>query len=85
MSLMPSCKDITEHSSDYLDKHQTFFQRLAFKLHLFICVNCRRYVSQLKLTIATIGKTKGAIPEPVDEQQTRDIVAILRQEVGKKD
>jgi len=82
---MPSCKDITEHSSDYLDKHQPFFERLAFRMHLFLCVNCRRYLSQLKLTIATIGKIEDAVPQPVDEQQARAIVTALREEMEKKD
>ena len=82
---MPSCKDITKHSSDYLDKNQTLFQRLGFKMHLFMCVNCKRYVSQLKLTIATIGKTENANPQPVDEQHVHDIVENLKQDAANKD
>jgi hypothetical protein len=85
MSGMPSCKDITKHSSDYLEKNQTFFQRLGFKMHLFMCVNCKRYVSQLKLTIATIGKTENATPQPVDEQHVHDIVEKLKQDAANKD
>ena len=83
MSIMPSCKDITKHSSDYLDGNQSFMQRLGFKMHLFMCVNCKRYVSQLKLTIATIGKSESATPQPVDEQHVHDIVEKLKQGVEK--
>ena len=85
MKLMPSCKDITEHSSDYLDRNLTFVQRMGFKMHLFMCTNCERYVSQLKLTIATLGKIDKASPHPVDDQQVRSIVDKLRQQSEKKD
>jgi hypothetical protein len=85
MSGMPSCKDITKQSSDYLEGNQTLFQRLGFKMHIFMCVNCQRYVSQLKLTIATIGKTKNATPQPVDEQHVQEIVEKLHQDADNKD
>ena len=85
MKIMPSCKDITEHSSDYLDRNLSFMERLSFKMHVFMCVNCKRYVSQLKLTIATIGKTQNAIPQPVDEQHVQEIVENLQQNVGSRD
>lgn len=85
MKIMPSCKDITDHSSDYLDRNLSFMERLGFKIHLFLCVNCKRYVSQLKLTIATIGKTQNAVPQPVDEQHVQEIVKNLKQGVGRQD
>ncbi|AFJ01306.1 hypothetical protein Q7C_125 [Methylophaga frappieri] len=48
------CKDIAHHASDYLDQQLTWRQRLAFKLHLFICRNCRQYVHQIGQTVAGI-------------------------------
>ena len=47
---MLKCKQIAERATDYLEEQQTWSQRLAWKLHLFMCVNCRRFVKQLKLT-----------------------------------
>jgi len=85
MKIMPSCKDVTDHSSDYLDRNLSFMERLGFKMHIFLCVNCKRYVSQLKLTIATIGKTQNAVPQPVDEQHVQKIVKNLQQSVGSQD
>lgn len=87
MSLMPSCKDITEHASDYLDRDLTLLQRAGFRLHLFMCVHCRQYVEQLKLTITTlgkIGKTPEASPPSVDPQQVQDIVSQLHRHSGNK-
>lgn len=82
MSLMPSCKDIAEHASHYVDRHMPLHKRLGFMLHIFICVDCRRYIQQLKLTIATIatiGKSpEAAVPE-INPQQVSDIVDHLQQ------
>ena len=84
MSLMPSCKDITEHSSEYLDKNLPLMKRLSFHMHMFMCVNCRRYVNQIKLTIATIGKTEQAKPKPVDEKQVQEIVQFIQSHRDEK-
>ena len=85
MKIMPSCKDITNQSSDYLDRNLSFMERLGFKMHMFLCVNCKRYVSQLQLTIATIGKTQNADPQPVDEQHVQEIVENLQQSTSSQD
>jgi hypothetical protein len=49
-------------------------------VHLFLCHNCSRYLSQLKLTIATLGKIDKAVPQPVEEQQVQDIIEKLKQQ-----
>lgn len=85
MSLMPSCKDITEHSSDYLDRHMPWWQRANYRLHLMICVHCRRYVRQLKLTISTLGRTQEAAVPTTNEQQVHSIVAHLQTHPTKND
>ncbi|WP_455217768.1 zf-HC2 domain-containing protein [Kaarinaea lacus] len=82
---MPSCKDVTEHASDYLERSMTPMQRLGYRMHLFMCVNCKRYVSQLKLTIATLGKIDSATPQPVNEQQVQSIVEALKKQTGSED
>lgn len=87
MSLMPSCKDVSEYSSDYLDKNLSLRQRARFKLHIFICVQCRQYVDHLKLTIATIGaigKTPEASPPDIDAQQVQDIVSQIQQHASSQ-
>lgn len=51
---MLKCREIEQLASDYLDKDLSFRQRIAFKMHLFVCHNCRNYVRQLKSTIFSI-------------------------------
>lgn len=80
MSLMPSCKDITKHSSDYLDRQLPWWERIGYWLHLMMCVHCRRYLEQFKLTIRTLGKIQEASPPDVSKQQVQDIVEQLQKE-----
>lgn len=53
---MLSCKHLVEQASDYIDDEMTMGKRIQVKLHLFVCVSCRRYLKQLKLTIAMLGR-----------------------------
>ena len=85
MSLMPSCKDITKHSSDYLDRQLPWWGRVGYWLHLLMCVHCRRYIDQLKLTITTLGQTQEAIPPEISEQQVQDIVAQMQKQAPRTD
>jgi len=46
---MLSCKDTTVMVSQSLDRKLTLRERLGVKLHLMICVACRRMVKQMQL------------------------------------
>jgi predicted anti-sigma-YlaC factor YlaD len=78
MNLMPSCQGITERASEYLDRDLPRWKRMSFRMHLLMCIHCRRYVSQLKLTIDTIGKIPEATPPVPDEKQIREIIGQLQ-------
>lgn len=75
---MLSCKDVSHKASDYLDRNLPWRTRLGMRMHLLICVHCRRYVQQLGVTIRSIGGLRQA-PEP-DQQQVDDIASMLRQQ-----
>ncbi len=53
---MLSCKHLVEQASDYIDDEMSMRKRVQVKLHLFMCVSCRRYLKQLKLTIAMLRR-----------------------------
>lgn len=76
---MLSCKDITEHANAYLEKDLSFSKRLSVGLHLFICVNCRRYVQQLRITIQTLGLMKEEAHP--DEDFTKQLTEQFKQEI----
>jgi len=73
---MISCKDITENANGYIDHELPFMARMKMKIHLMMCVNCRRYISQLRTTIAALGKM--GKQQPVDEDTVDKIVDKLK-------
>ncbi|MBF7729671.1 zf-HC2 domain-containing protein [Pseudomonas sp. N040] len=61
---MLTCKQLVSHSSDYLDAQLPLRGRLAVRLHLAMCVHCRRFIRQMKLSQAVIRRLPdAAIPE----------------------
>ena len=51
---MLSCKALVAQSSDYLDGQLKLRQRLSVRAHLALCVNCRRFIRQLRLSQAVL-------------------------------
>jgi predicted anti-sigma-YlaC factor YlaD len=52
---LPSCKQVTELSSQLLDERLSVWTRLKLRAHLLMCDGCRRYRQQMQLTSATVG------------------------------
>jgi len=67
---MLSCKDTTVMVSQSLDRTLTLRERFGVKLHLMICVACRRMLKQLQL-LSTVAQHYSALEdeEPSREQQ----------------
>jgi predicted anti-sigma-YlaC factor YlaD len=81
--MMPSCKEITEKSSDYLEHNLPWWKRPGYWLHLAMCVHCRRYIDQLSLTIKTIRKSADATPPSVTPEHVQEIVEKMKQSEKK--
>lgn len=66
---MLTCKQMTELVTDYAEGRMPFWTRVSFNLHLGMCRHCRRYVKQMRLTVAATGKlpTEEVAPEVRDE------------------
>lgn len=61
---MLSCKELVAHSSDFLDGQLNLRQRLAVRAHLAMCVRCRRFIRQMRLTQAVLRQLpETAVPE----------------------
>lgn len=70
------CKDIHDHASDYLEKRFSWWQRLQFRWHLFICVHCRNFIRQMRTTVSALaGLKKSADNSAIDNQ----VALMLRQ------
>ncbi len=51
---MLKCRDVTAMASDYLDQNLTARERWRVRLHLLICIHCRRFYDQLRRVIAAL-------------------------------
>ena len=50
-----TCRELSEIVTDYLEGAMPLRDRIRFDLHLAVCPECRRYVEQMKQTVATLG------------------------------
>lgn len=67
-----TCKKLTEAVTDYLEGELTVAQWVRFQMHLGMCVGCRRYLRQMKLTIRTLGRLpEEPVPAAVREELLR--------------
>lgn len=80
---MLSCKEVAQQASDYIDQQYNWRQRMAFRLHLFICGNCRRYISQLRSSIESLKLVKSQ-PQPILNEHQKNLVRLLREESQKR-
>jgi predicted anti-sigma-YlaC factor YlaD len=59
--LLPGCKDITALISRSLEKDLSFREKLVMKTHLYTCLACRRYLTQLAFMSEVLGKQEEQI------------------------
>ena len=79
---MLKCRQIEQLASDYLDKDLSFRQRMAFKMHLFMCHNCRNYLRQLKTTISSI-RLMPVNQSIVVDDKVKDLAKQLLEQTSK--
>lgn len=80
---MLRCKQIAEQASDYLDHQHSWQKRMAFRLHLMMCRNCRRYIDQLRSSIESLRLLKSRT-QPILTEQQKQLAKQLRQQVQKR-
>lgn len=73
---MLSCHDLAHHhASDYIDGQLGWRDRFRVRLHLLICVHCRRFIRQLKLVPKVLrgrdNRPGGTDHEPLQEELQR--------------
>ena len=55
---MLSCKQVVDRADALIAGEMTLRQRCAVWYHMAICVNCRRYLRQLKLLLRTLPRLR---------------------------
>lgn len=62
---MLTCRQMTDLVTEYIEGTMPLAQRLRFQLHVGLCRRCRRYLSQMRMTIRSLRLLRPAvIPEP---------------------
>jgi predicted anti-sigma-YlaC factor YlaD len=61
---MLTCKELVANSSDFLDRQLSLRLRLSVRAHLAMCVKCRRFIRQMRLSQALLRQLpEGQSPE----------------------
>lgn len=84
LPLMFTCAEFERFVLDYLDGSLSTKQRAVFKVHLFLCKDCQRYLAAYERSIA-MGKAAfedpdASIPENVPEDLVQAILADKKSE-----
>ena len=72
---MPTCQEVAENATEYLEKALPRRERLGVWAHLRVCPNCRAYLRQLMGTSA-LTRRAGAAPTPPHEEDR--LVAMMK-------
>lgn len=60
---MPTCRDMSELVTDYMEHATSFRMRLSMWLHLSRCDACRHYYDQVRRTVALLGHGQVTAPD----------------------
>lgn len=53
---MLTCKEVTQRVTAYMERELSWSEWVQFMLHVVMCRFCRRYVSQMEATRATLRR-----------------------------
>jgi predicted anti-sigma-YlaC factor YlaD len=67
MLRMPTCREMSELVTDYLERTLPLRRRLDAGWHLFLCPACRRYYEQMRQTIRLLTGRRLSPPDPAAE------------------
>ena len=73
---MPTCRDMSEMVTDYLERAVSLRTRLDMWWHLFRCEACRHYYDQVRRTVRLLGSRRLPAPDPATED---GVVAAARE------
>ena len=71
---MPTCRDMSELVTDYLEHATPIRTRFGMWLHLLQCEACRRYFDQMRRTVRLMSSRA---PMPPDRQTEEDVLATV--------
>jgi anti-sigma factor RsiW len=73
---LPTCREVVELVTDYLEGQMPSGDRERFEMHLAICEPCVTYLEQMRLTIGAVG---GVDESTIPDDQRDGLVAAFRE------
>jgi predicted anti-sigma-YlaC factor YlaD len=74
---MMTCEEIAEFLADYLEQSLPFRQRMAFRLHLALCRDCRRYLATYEKTQQLIQTLRSDEAVSCGDQVPQELVQAI--------
>ena len=78
---MPTCREMSELVTDYLERAVPLRSRLDMRWHLFRCEACRHYYDQIRRTVRLLGS---GYPRPPASATEEAVLAAARGEHPRK-
>ena len=77
----PTCQELAEFVTDYIEGVLPPAHRANFDLHIADCPDCRNYVEQMRITIAVAGEIPA---EEIPLEVRRELLAAFRAWAGER-
>ena len=79
---MLTCRELNQqHASDHVDGCLSARKRLAVRLHLALCSNCRRFIQQLRRVKSVLRERPDvALPDSEAKPLAARLQAVLREQ-----
>ena len=77
-----SCKDITERASDFVSHRMSRWDRIKYRVHLFICHDCQRFIAQFRATLASLHRRAQT---PADTNVDDQVAFLLKTQRALRD
>jgi anti-sigma factor ChrR (cupin superfamily) len=65
---MLTCREVTDNASAMIDAELGLRKRIAVRLHLMMCKNCRRFVRQLRTLVGSLASRSEADSQSASEE-----------------
>ncbi|MCK6576634.1 MAG: zf-HC2 domain-containing protein [Anaerolineae bacterium] len=79
---MPTCEEMVEFVTDYLEGRLPEADRLGFEAHLRLCVGCQHYLDQMRRTVTATGALAG---ETLDAISRDALLKVYRAWLEERD
>jgi len=80
---MLNCKKVIKLASQHQDAQLPWLTKLRFRLHLFMCKTCKRYVDQLAFVKKSVSKLDEQIQNAEALKLSADAKARIRDVISK--